>query len=73
VPSLRDSDLFPTLPSTPPSAPCWAKLFRAYGAGFCVVPYTAANRESDERRGESEERFGRRAMSDFLLCQASQL
>src|ERR1035437_397509 len=28
--SLRDSDLFPTLPSTPPAAPCWARLFLAY-------------------------------------------
>ena len=33
-PRLRDSDLFPTIPSTPPAAPCWAKLCRAYGAGF---------------------------------------
>ena len=31
---VRDSGLFPTLPSTPPAAPCWAKLFRADGAGF---------------------------------------
>ena len=31
---VRDSDLFPTLPSTAPAAPCWAKLCRAYGAGF---------------------------------------
>jgi len=29
-PRWRDSDLFPTLPSTPPAAPCWAKLSRAY-------------------------------------------
>jgi len=27
---VRDSDLFPTSPSTPPAAPCWAKLSRAY-------------------------------------------
>src|ERR1019366_3206898 len=33
VPSLRDSHLFPTQPSTPPAAPCWAKLFRPCGAG----------------------------------------
>src|ERR1019366_8103820 len=33
---VRDSDLFPTSPSTPPAAPCWAKLFRAYGAGFLI-------------------------------------
>src|SRR5664279_698784 len=26
-----------TLPSTPPAAPCWAKLFRAYGAGFSAT------------------------------------
>ncbi len=25
------------LPSTPPAAACWAKLFRAYGAGFFTV------------------------------------
>src|SRR5271166_583728 len=31
VPPLRGSDSFPTLPSTPPSAPCWAKLFRPCG------------------------------------------
>src|SRR5208282_6111089 len=24
-------------PSTPPSAPCWAKLFRAYGARFSAL------------------------------------
>ncbi len=29
-----DSDLFSTLASTPPAAPCWAKLFGTYGAGF---------------------------------------
>src|SRR5271166_7055465 len=33
VPSLRDSAEFSTLPSTPPSATCWARLSRAYGAG----------------------------------------
>jgi hypothetical protein len=32
--SLQDSDRFPASPSTPPSAACWAKLFRAYGAGL---------------------------------------
>src|ERR1017187_6692877 len=37
LPSLRDSVLFPTLPSTPPTAPCWARLFRPYGAGFCAI------------------------------------
>ena len=31
LPSLRDSDQIFHLPSTPPSAPCWAKLSRAYG------------------------------------------
>src|ERR1035438_8173943 len=36
---VRDSDLFPTSPSTPPSAPCWAKLFRAYGAGFSASKF----------------------------------
>ena len=39
VPSLRDSNLFPTLPSTPPPAPCWAKLSRAYGAGFSASKF----------------------------------
>src|ERR1019366_3058435 len=28
----RDSGQFSALPSTPPAAACWAKLFRAYGA-----------------------------------------
>jgi len=28
VPSLRDSDQYFSLPSTPPAAACWAKLFR---------------------------------------------
>src|ERR1035438_3627810 len=32
--SLRDSGSFFALPSTPPSAACWAKLFRPCGAGF---------------------------------------
>src|SRR5271157_4968134 len=31
VPPLRGSDSFLILPSTPPSAPCWAKLFRPFG------------------------------------------
>ena len=34
IPSLRDSGQLSTLLSTPPAAPCWAKLSRAYGAGF---------------------------------------
>src|SRR5664279_4215631 len=33
-----DSDLFPTLPSAPPAAPCWAKLFRLCGARSCLQP-----------------------------------
>src|ERR1035438_2448610 len=32
--SLRDSGLFPTSPSIPPAAPCWAKLFRPWGLDF---------------------------------------
>ena len=31
---------FSTLPSTPPAAPCWAKLSRAYGAGFSPIKST---------------------------------
>src|ERR1035441_9269164 len=31
------ASIFPTLPSTPPAAPCWAKLSRAYGAGFSPI------------------------------------
>src|SRR5271157_5353660 len=31
VPPLRGSDSFLILPSTPPAAPCWAKLFRPCG------------------------------------------
>src|SRR5271157_1745597 len=34
VPSLRDSSRISDLPSTPPAAPCWAKLFRPFGAGL---------------------------------------
>src|SRR5664280_129751 len=32
--SLRDSDLFPTPPSTPPAAPCWARLCRPAKRGW---------------------------------------
>ena len=39
VPSLRDSGDFSTLPSTPPSATCWARLSRAYGAGSAGGPH----------------------------------
>src|ERR1019366_6704541 len=41
--SLRDSDQFPTLPSAPPAAPCWAKLFRAY--------FHPSSRKSGANRG----------------------
>ena len=34
VPSPKGLGFISHLPSTPPSAPCWAKLSRAYGAGF---------------------------------------
>src|SRR5208283_5056799 len=33
VPPLRGSVRFSTLPSTPPAAPCWARLSRPCGAG----------------------------------------
>src|SRR5271157_4201142 len=37
VPPLRGSGSFPTLPSTPPSAPCWAKLFRPFGTSWSLI------------------------------------
>src|SRR5271165_4799597 len=40
VPSLRDSIQFHTLPSTPPSASCWAKLFRPCGADLSQLRST---------------------------------
>src|SRR5664279_1910570 len=36
VPSLKGLGSISRLPSTPPAAACWARLFRAYGAGFCA-------------------------------------
>ena len=33
---------FSTLPSTPPSATCWAKLFRAFGTRFLAACFTDA-------------------------------
>src|SRR5208283_2394078 len=43
LPSPGDSDSFPTLPSTPPAAACWAKLSRPCGAGFLLLRTTIAN------------------------------
>src|SRR5208337_2657246 len=44
LPSPGDSDSFPTLPSTPPAAACWAILSRPCGAGFHVASYHHRNR-----------------------------
>ncbi len=35
---------FPTVPSTPPSAACWARLCRPYGLGFSAVIFCSQNR-----------------------------
>src|SRR5271157_1065178 len=45
----RGSDRFATLPSTPPAAPYWAKLFRPYGASFWTLRFTAANKTEFSR------------------------
>jgi hypothetical protein len=37
-PAERDSGQFPTLLSTPPSAPCWTRLSRPRGARLAAIP-----------------------------------
>ena len=57
VPPLRGLDRFFTLPSTPPSAACWARLSRPYGAGiaskFRSPPPTAISRVEFSTDSES--------------------
>lgn len=53
VPSLRDSTNFPTLPSTTPSAACWARSFRAHGTRFSVFLLCCRKRDLSSHKDSS--------------------
>ena len=70
MPPLKGLDGFSTLPSTPPAAACWAKLSRAYGAGFSASELrrqTPTLVEHQPETGASGSLFQDRASNSPLL------